>query len=88
MSTRVAVVAIIVEDSTHVDELNRILSENAKYIIGRMGIPYKTRGISIISVAVDAPQDVISTMAGRIGKIPGVSSKTAYSQVISEIDNE
>ncbi|MCR5271951.1 MAG: iron-only hydrogenase system regulator [Lachnospiraceae bacterium] len=87
MSTRVAVVAIIVEEPSHVEELNRILSENSKYIIGRMGIPYKQRGINIISVAVDAPQDVISTMTGRIGKLPGVSSKTAYSQIVTETDD-
>ncbi len=84
MSSRVAVIAIIVEDPAGVDELNHILSENSKYIIGRMGIPYRTKGINIISVAVDAPQDAISTMTGRIGRIPGISSKTAYSQIITE----
>lgn len=84
MSTRVAVIAIIVEKPEYVDELNHILSEYSKYIIGRMGVPYRERGINIISVAVDAPQDAISTLAGRIGRLPGISSKTAYSQVVSE----
>jgi len=84
MATRVAVVAIIVESNEHIEELNKILSEYSQYIIGRMGIPYREKGINIISVALDAPQDAISTMTGRIGKLPGISSKTAYSQVISE----
>ena len=84
METRVAVLSIIVEDSTYVAELNRILSENAGYIIGRMGIPYHARGINIICVAIDAPQDVINSMSGRIGKLPGITSKAAYSQVVTK----
>lgn len=79
MGTRVAVVGIIVEDKESVEELNGILHEFGDIIIGRMGIPYRERGISIISIAVDAPQDVISRLSGRIGNLPGVSAKVAYS---------
>ena len=84
MSTRVAVIAIIIEDLSAVEEVNGLLHECAGYILGLMGIPYRTKGISLISVAIDAPQDVISSLSGRIGRLPGVSVKTAYSNVISE----
>ena len=84
MSTRVAVMSIIVENGDSVEKLNQILHENGKYIIGRMGSPYRQKGISIISIALDAPQDTISSMSGKIGNLPGVSVKTAYSAVISE----
>ena len=83
METRVAVISIIVTQSDRVEMLNDLLHEYASYIIGRMGIPYKEKGISIISIAIDAPQDKISTLAGRIGKLPGISVKTAFSSVIS-----
>ncbi len=79
MESRVAIIGIIVEEGAFVDELNRILHEYGEYIIGRMGIPYQKKGINIISIAVDAPQDVISALAGKLGKLPGVSSKTVYS---------
>ena len=87
METRVAVIGIIVEqivaeEPQSVDELNSILHEYGQYIIGRMGIPYREKGISIISIAIDAPQDVISALSGKIGKLRGVSAKTAYSNVI------
>lgn len=84
MTTRVAVMSIIVENPESVEKLNNILHENGKYIIGRMGIPYREKKINIISIALDAPQDVISAMSGKIGNLPGVSVKTAYSGVISE----
>lgn len=84
MVTRVAVMSIIVEKVESVEKLNSILHENGQYIIGRMGIPYRQKGINIISIALDAPQDVISAMSGKIGNLPGVSVKTAYSAVISE----
>ena len=84
MATRVAVMSIIVENGDSVEKLNQILHENGQYIIGRMGIPYRQKGISIISIALDAPQDTISSMSGKIGNLPGVSVKTAYSSVISE----
>lgn len=83
METRVAVMSMIVEDSRTVEKLNGILHEYGEYIIGRMGIPYRTRGINIISIALDAPQDTISSMAGKIGNLQGVSVKTALSGVIN-----
>ena len=85
MTTRVAVMSIIVENSESVEKLNHILHENGQYIIGRMGIPYREKKINIISIAMDAPQDVISAMSGKIGNLPGVSVKTAYSSVVSEV---
>ncbi len=84
MDTRVAVIGIIVEDSSSVDQLNDILHEYREYIIGRMGIPYRVKGINIISIAIDAPQDTISALAGRMGNLPGVSAKTAYSSFVFE----
>ena len=84
METRVAVMGIIVEDMTSVEQLNSLLSEHGKWIIGRMGVPYRQKGISILSVAIDAPQDIISTLSGKIGKLTGVSVKTAYSNVITK----
>lgn len=81
METRVAIIGIIVENSESVTALNAILHEYGAYIIGRMGIPYHTRGISIISVAVDAPQNVISALSGKIGRLAGISAKTVYSNV-------
>ena len=82
METRVAVMGIIVSCTDSVEKLNALLHEYAKYIIGRMGIPYRKRGINIISVAIDAPQNTISALSGRIGRLEGVSVKTAYSGVI------
>lgn len=84
MSSRVAVMSIIVEDSETVEKLNGILHEYSPYIIGRMGIPYHARKINIISIAIDAPQDKISALAGRIGNLPGISVKTALSNVMSD----
>ena len=81
MDTRVAVIGIIVENSDSVERLNAVLHEYGSYIIGRMGVPYRQRGINVISVAIDAPSDVISALAGKIGNLDGVSSKTAYSNV-------
>lgn len=83
METRIAVIGIVVSNTDAVEELNEILHEYRGFIIGRMGIPYRQKGISIISIAVDAPQDVISALSGKVGKLPGVSSKTAYSGVRS-----
>ena len=84
METRVAVMSIIVENPDSVERLNGILHEYREHIIGRMGLPYRKRKISIISVAMDAPQNTISSMAGKIGSLPGVSVKTAYSSVVSQ----
>ena len=84
MQTRVAVMAIIATRDDTVEELNAVLHEFGEYIIGRMGIPYRSRGINIVSIALDAPQDTISSLAGRLGNIPGISVKTAYSNVLSD----
>lgn len=82
MMTRVAVMAIIVEEAEAVEKLNATLHAFSDYIIGRMGIPYRQRGINIVSVALDAPQDAISSLAGRLGNIRGLSVRTAYSNVM------
>lgn len=84
MESRVAVIGIIVENETAVEMLNHLLHEYGKYIVGRMGIPYRKKEISIISIAIDAPQDIISALSGKIGRIDGISAKTAYSNVITE----
>ncbi|HCI73676.1 MAG TPA: iron-only hydrogenase system regulator [Lachnospiraceae bacterium] len=83
MKKRVALLSIIVSDITQTGKLNEYLHEASEYIIGRMGIPYRERNINIISVAVDAPQDMISALSGKIGKLKGVSSRTTYSDVIT-----
>lgn len=83
METRVAVMSIIVENPDSVEELNALLHTFSEYVIGRMGIPYRDKNIKLISVAVDAPQNEISALSGKIGKLSGVSIKTAYSGVIS-----
>lgn len=88
METRVAVMSIIVENPDSVEPLNALLHEYGDYIIGRMGIPYRQRKISIISVAIDAPQNTIAALSGRIGKLGGVSVKTAYSAVIGGVDEQ
>lgn len=82
METRVAVMSIIVENGEMVEKLNALLHEHGEFIIGRMGIPYRKRNISIISIALDAPQNTIAALAGKIGSLPGVSVKTAYSGVM------
>lgn len=83
METRVAVMSIIVENPDSVKELNDLLHTFSQFVIGRMGIPYRDKNINIISVAVDAPQNDISSLSGKIGRLNGVSIKTAYSGVIS-----
>ncbi len=81
MESRVAIIGIIVEEPSSVEALNKILHAYGTYIVGRMGIPYPKKWINIISIAVDAPQDTISALSGKIGKLSGVSSKAAYSKV-------
>ena len=78
--TRVAVLAIILEDISAAGQVNEILHEYNDSVIGRMGIPYREKGLSIISIALDAPQNVINTLAGKIGRIEGVTAKTVTSQ--------
>ncbi len=79
--TRVALISIIIENRDCAPKVNAYLHEFAGYIIGRMGLPYEKRGISIISVAVDAPEDKISALSGKLGAINGASTKTIYSKV-------
>ena len=81
MDTRVAVISIIVENDRSTAELNSLLSDFSDYVIGRMGVPYKERGVRLISVAVDAPQDMTAALSGRIGSLSGVSVKTAYASI-------
>lgn len=78
--TRVAVISIIVEDSERVNEINEILHGAAAHIIGRMGIPYREKGINIISVVMDAQLNVINNVSGKLGRLSGVTTKTAYSK--------
>ena len=78
METRVAVVAIIVREADAVAPLNDLLHQYGEYIIGRMGVPYRERGVNIISVAMDAPADVISALSGKIGRLAGITAKTVY----------
>lgn len=79
METRVAVMSIIVENGDAVERINALLHEHGEYIIGRMGVPYRKKNISIISIAMDAPQNTIAALSGKIGNLEGVSVKTAYS---------
>lgn len=81
METRIAIIAIIVEKLESVEKLNALLHEYAEYIIGRMGIPYRERRISIISIAIDAPHNTISALSGKIGRLPGINAKTVYSNL-------
>ena len=76
METRVALVAIIVRENASVSALNELLHQYGSYMVGRMGVPYRSRGVNIISVAMDAPADVISALSGKIGKLPGITAKT------------
>ena len=81
--TRIALIGIVVENSDSVEQLNSLLSQYGNYIIGRMGIPYREKSLSIISIAMDAPNNVISALSGKIGMLPGVSSKTIYAKTTS-----
>ena len=78
MENRVAIMSIIVEDYEKVEQINALLHDNGEHIIGRMGLPYRAKGIHIISIAMDAPQDTISAVAGKIGNLSGVSVKTVF----------
>lgn len=79
-TNRIALIGIIVEELESTERLNRVLHEYGTYIVGRMGIPYRERGVSIISVAVDAPANLISSLGGKLGQIPGLSVKTIYAK--------
>ncbi len=84
-NSRVALIGIIVENNNNAERINEILHQYAKFMIGRMGIPYLKRKISVISIALDAPNDIISAVAGKLGSLNGVSTKTIYSNISDNI---
>ena len=84
MENRVALIGIIVSDRTAAEKINAILHEYGDYIIGRMGVPYQKRSISIISIALDAPADIISALSGKLGALPKVSTKTVYTKKVGD----
>lgn len=81
METRLAIIAIIIESRESVSKVNQILHTNSSYIIGRMGMPYPKKDVSVITIVIDAPQDVISSLSGKLGQVSSVSIKTTYSKV-------
>ena len=81
---RLAMIAIVVENFDSVEKLNKLIHENGEYIIGRMGIPCRDREVSLISVAMDAPGDLISSLSGKLGMLPGVSAKTVYAKTAQQ----
>ena len=81
METRIALIGIIVENMESVEQLNALLHEYREYIVGRMGIPYREKNVNIISVAIDAPQDKINALSGKIGRLKGITAKTIYSNI-------
>ena len=81
MDTRLAVIAIIVENLESTEALDGLLHEYGQYVVGRMGVPYREKGVSVISVILDAPQNVISSLSGKLGMLSGVTSKTLYAKV-------
>lgn len=80
MEKRLALIGIIIENKSSVERVNELLQSYGEYIIGRMGVPYKERGISVISIVIDAPNNIISALSGKLGKLLGVSSKAMYSK--------
>lgn len=86
METRIALIGIIVENTDSIEQLNHLLHEYGSYIIGRMGIPYREKKINIISVAIDAPQDIINALSGKIGRLSGITAKTVYSNIGGKTD--
>lgn len=86
METRVALIGIIVENLNSTPQLNELLHEYGNYIIGRMGIPYRERNVHVISVAIDAPQDTINALSGKVGRLDGITAKTVYSNVGGRCD--
>ena len=81
METRVAMLAVVVEQRDQAEELNHILHTYGSYIIGRMGIPYREKGLNIINVVLDAPMDAVSALSGKLGRLPGVTAKAVYSKL-------
>ena len=81
METRIALIGIIVESTESVEQLNHLLHEYGSHIIGRMGIPYREKGLNIINVVLDAPMDAVSALSGKLGRLPGVTAKAVYSKL-------
>lgn len=81
MENRIAMLGIVVEEESSAEPLNRLLSEYKQYVVGRMGIPYRQRGINLISIVLDAPGDAISSLSGKLGMLPGISAKTLYAKL-------
>lgn len=81
MENRIALLGIVVEQEGSVEQLNRLLSGYAEYVVGRMGIPYRQRGVNLISIVLDAPADAISALSGKLGMLPGISAKTVYAKM-------
>lgn len=84
METRIALIGIIVDDKESIEKLNSTLSQYSEFIIGRMGLPYQKKGVSIISIVMDAPNDVISALSGKLGMLPHITTKTIYSKISAE----
>lgn len=84
MDQRIALLGIVVEEDCSVEPLNQLLSSYGQYIVGRMGIPYRSRGVNLISVVLDAPADKISALSGKLGMLPGISAKTLYAKLPEE----
>ena len=80
MDRRIAILGTIVENTDSVGRVNELLHEYRKYIVGRMGMPYRERGISVISVVMDADTNTVSALSGKLGMTPGVSAKAVYSK--------
>ncbi len=81
METRIALLSVVVENPDSVEPFNRLLHAYQEYVIGRMGIPYRQKGLNLISIVLDAPADAISTLAGKAGQLPGVTAKAVYAKV-------
>lgn len=87
MELRIAAISIIVENMDSTEKLNALLHEYRQYMVGRFGIPYRERGVSIICVVMEAQQDKISALSGKIGRLPGVSAKATYSNIITKLED-
>ena len=81
MENRIALLGIVVEQESSAEPLNRLLSQYKDFVVGRMGIPYRQRGVNLISIVLDAPGDSISALCGKIGQLPGVTAKTLYAKL-------
>ena len=88
METRIAAISILVEDPASVEALNSLLHDYSDYILGRMGIPYREKGVNIISLSLDAPVDVINALTGKIGRLSGVNAKAVYSRGLNREEKE